>query len=147
MKKTLLLVVLCAAAGACVGFEHKTGVSGPSSTLSGLAGVWTSSNIVPSPDSCTDFKWNAAEQSATSARGSFTATCAGGLKLQGTAEATLGGSAIAWTATGNASAADLPSCSFTLKGTAELNGNTVRIPYSGDTCLGKVNGVETLHKS
>ncbi len=148
MRNASLLVTLaCLTAAGCTGFEHKTTVTGPSSsTMSGLSGAWTSGNIVPSPDSCTDFRWNITEQSPTRASGSFSATCAGGLKLQGTAEGTLSGSSIKWTANGNASAQDLASCAFTLTGTAELGVDSVRIPYSGDTCLGKVSGVETLHR-
>jgi hypothetical protein len=147
---TLLLVLACAAAAAgCTGFEHKSTLTEPSSSpsgISGLVGVWTSGNIIPSPDSCTAFEWHATEQTPTSARGDFSATCASNLKLQGTAEGTLSGSAISWSARGNASAADLASCAFTLTGTAELGPTSVRIPYSGDTCLGKVSGVETLHR-
>jgi hypothetical protein len=33
-----------------------------------------------------------------------------------------------------------------LKGTAEIGVTSIRVPYEGDTCLGKVNGVETLQK-
>jgi hypothetical protein len=148
MRNTWLLVALaCVSTAACTGFEHKSTVTGPSSsTISGLTGAWTSGNIVPPPDSCTDFRWNVTEQSPTRARGSFSATCAGGLKLQGTAEGTLGGSTINWNASGNASVQDLASCAFTLTGTAELGVDSVRIPYSGDTCLGKVSGVEVLHR-
>lgn len=147
MKNTMLLLVLACstAVAACTSFEHSSTTTGPSS-ISALGGLWTSGNVVPSPDSCTNFQWNATEQTPTSARGSFSATCAGNLKLQGTAEGTLSGSTIKWTATGNASAADLPSCPFTLSGTAEPGPSSVRIPYSGDTCLGKVSGVEVLHR-
>jgi hypothetical protein len=34
----------------------------------------------------------------------------------------------------------------TLTGTAELGVDSIRIPYAGDTCLGKVSGVETLRR-
>jgi hypothetical protein len=34
----------------------------------------------------------------------------------------------------------------TLSGTAELGVDSIRIPYSGDTCLWKVSGVETLRR-
>lgn len=150
MKKIVGLgmcgAVAMAAAG-CFGFERKSTATAPTASgLSALLGSWTSSNIVPSPGSCTDFKWNVTEQTTNSAGGTFSATCAGDLKLSGTAQGTLSGSVINWTAEGTANAAGLLSCRFSLIGTAELAGDSVRVPYSGDTCLGKVSGVQTLRK-
>ena len=43
-------------------------------------------NLIPSPSACGDFKWTVTEQTATTAKGSFSATCAGDLKLAGIAE-------------------------------------------------------------
>jgi hypothetical protein len=102
--------------------------------------------VVPSPSTCTDFKWNVTEQSANSARGSFSATCASDLKLSGTAQGTLSGSVVNWSAQGTASAAGLPSCAISLVGTAEIGVDSIRVPYSGDTCAGRVNGVEILRR-
>jgi hypothetical protein len=149
MRKLTLALVASASvlAAGCFDFEHKSTATGPSNTgLSALLGNWTSSNLIPSPGACSDFKWNASELTATSAKGSFSASCAGGLSLQGTAEGTLSGSVISWKAQGNATAPGLPSCDITLTGTAELLVDSIRIPYSGDTCLGKVSGVESLRK-
>jgi hypothetical protein len=110
-------------------------------------GNWTSSTIIPSPSSCTDFKWNATEQTATTAKGSFSATCANDLKVVGTAQGVMNSpTTISWSGQGNATAPGLTSCTVTLAGTAELSTDTIRIPYSGDTCLGKVNGVESLKR-
>ena len=97
------------------------------------------------PRRCADFKWNATEQTATTARGSFSATCAGDLKVAGTAQGTLNGSVITWSADGDATTAGI-ACHITLTGTAELGANSIRVPYSGDTCAGKVSGVEILNK-
>lgn len=149
MKKLTLALVAAALvwAAGCFDFEHKSTLTGPSNnSVSGLLGNWTSSNLIPAPGTCTDFKWNATELTSTSAKGSFSATCAGDLKLQGTAEGTLSGNVITWKAQGNASAPGLPSCDITLTGTAEILVDSIRIPYSGDTCLGKVNGIESLRK-
>lgn len=133
--------------GACAGFEHSSSSTAPSTPgVSALMGNWTSATIIPSPSSCTDFKWNVSEQTSTSAKGSFSATCANNLKLAGTAQGTLSGSTITWSANGNASAPDLPTCAIALTGTAELGVDSIRIPYAGDTCLGKVSGVEILKK-
>jgi hypothetical protein len=151
MKHRILYVVfLIAAVGAaaCTSVEHKSDLTGPTATgINALLGSWTSSSIVPSPSSCTDFKWNVTEQSGTTAKGSFSATCAGDLKLSGTAQGVLqGATTIAWSAQGNATAPGLTSCAISLTGTAELGIDTVRVPYSGDTCLGKVSGIESLKR-
>ena len=110
-------------------------------------GSWTSSSLIPSPSSCTDFKWNVTEQTGTSAKGSFTATCASDLKLTGTAQgAFTAAGAIAWTATGNATAPGLTSCAISLAGTATLGTDSIVVPYKGTTCLGPVEGIETMKK-
>lgn len=151
MKNLIQTALCCAAAIAvagCFGYERKSTLTGPSGTqISALVGNWSSSNVIPSPGTCTDFKWNVTEQTSTSAKGSFSATCAGELKLAGTAEGTLNGSGIRWTAKGTATAAGLPSCGIELAGTAELGLDSIRVPYSGDTCLGRVSGVEVLRRN
>ncbi len=152
MKKLSQLVVcvaVAASAAACIGFERKNTVTGPSTAGIGtLMGNWTSTNIIPTPSTCADFKWNVTEQTAGTAKGTFTATCANDLKLVGSAQGTIhpSGSPINWSAEGNATAPGLTSCKIILQGTAEIGVSTVRVPYSGETCLGKVSGVETLKK-
>jgi hypothetical protein len=138
------------AAAGCYGYESKTTVpSGPSAVTAGaLAGTWksTSANVVPAASSCSDFAWTPSQQSPTSAAGSFTATCAGGLHVTGTASGTLSGTTITWQAQGTASTPEIASCAVTLNGTAELGVNSIRVPYAGNTCLGPVSGVEVLDK-
>ena len=131
----------------CASFEHNSTTTGPSSTgVAGLMGTWASaSNVIPSASTCSDFKWNATEQTATRAKGSFSATCAGDLKVAGTAQGVLTGSDITWSAEGDATTAGI-ACRITLTGTAEIGANSIRVPYSGDTCVGKVSGVEILNK-
>ena len=149
MKKLFLVVLSAAAVSAagCIGFERQSGLTGPSASgVGAMMGSWTSANIIPSPTSCSNFKWNATEQTATSAKGSFSATCAGDLAFTGTAEGTLSGSIITWKANGNATGPGITACSIALNGTAELGVSTIRIPYSGTTCLGPVSGVETLKR-
>jgi hypothetical protein len=140
-------LALAVVAAGCTSFEHTTTTTGPSATgIAGLMGTWASaSSAVPSAASCSDFKWNATEQTGTSAKGSFSASCAGGLTVAGTAQGTLSGSVITWTAEGDATTAGI-ACRITLTGTAELGANSIRVPYSGDTCLGKVSGVEILNR-
>jgi hypothetical protein len=152
MKNLTLIVVLSVAAAsatACVGFERKSGDTGPSATgVNAMVGSWTSATIIPSPSACTNFKWNATEQTPTSAKGAFSASCAGDLQVSGTAEGTLNttASTITWKANGTATAPGITSCAIALTGTAELGVDSIRIPYSGTTCLGAVAGVETLRK-
>ena len=140
------LAISVAAAG-CASFEHTSTTTGPSATgVAALMGTWASaSSVIPSPSSCSDFKWSATEQTATAAKGSFSATCAGNLKVTGTAQGVLNGSVVTWSAEGDATNAGI-ACRITLTGTAEVGANSIRVPYSGDTCLGKVSGVEILNK-
>jgi hypothetical protein len=141
-------LALAVAAAGCAGFEHTSTTTSPTVTgVSALMGNWASaSSVIPSASTCSDFKWNVAEQTPTTAKGSFSATCAGDLKVAGTAQGMLAGSVISWSAVGTATAAGLPACAITLTGTAELGADSIRVPYSGDTCLGKVSGVEILNK-
>jgi len=146
-----IVVAVALAAAGCVGFEHKSTVTGPSNgtaTINALMGTWASasSGVIPSPSTCVDFKWSPTEQTATSAKGSFSATCAGGLKVAGTASGTLSGSTITWGANGSATESGGSPCPITLTGTAELGANSIRIPYTGSTCVGPVSGVEILNK-
>ena len=137
------------ATGACVSYENKTTVTSPTdNTVSALVGTWqsVSSNILPSPSTCTNFNWTPTAQTPTSAMGSFSATCAGGLKVAGTAAGTLSGTTINWQANAIASTPEVPTCNVTLTGTAELGVNSIRVPYSGTTCLGPVSGVEVLNR-
>lgn len=150
MKNAIRFVVCVAVAVAAAGcgFERGRTTTGPTAAgIGALMGSWSSSSVIPSPSSCSDFKWNVTEQTGASAKGSFSATCAGDLKLSGVAEGTLSGSTIEWSAKGTATAPGLPSCDISLKGTAEIGITSVRVPYSGDTCLGKVSGVEILQRT
>lgn len=151
MKNRILLVVctvVTVAAAGCAGFDHQSSLTEPSvAGNNSLVGSWTSSTLVPTPSTCTDFKWTVTEQTTTSAKGSFTASCPGDLKFTGTAQGILTTPvSIDWSATGNATAAGLTSCAITLSGTASIGTDSIVVPYAGDTCLGKVKGIETLKK-
>lgn len=148
--KTLAQIVVCltiaVSAVACIGYERNNTPTSPSGGSGSLVGNWTSSSLIPTPSSCADFKWNITEQVGNTAKGSFSATCANDLKLTGTAQGTINGSTIEWSATAVGNAAGLANCQVSLKGTAEIGVTAVRVPYSGDTCLGKVSGVESLSR-
>ena len=151
MNNRVLVIVLSLAAGAaaCTSFEHKSSVTDPTiAGMSSLMGSWTSAQLIPTPSTCTDFKWTVSEQSASAAKGSFSATCPGDLKFTGTAQGTMvsPSSQITWSADAIASAPGLTSCALKLSGTAIIGVDSISIPYSGDTCLGRVSGIETLKK-
>lgn len=144
-----IVVTIAAAASGCVGYQSKSTMAGPTAAgVSALMGNWTSAtaSVIPAAASCTDFKWNATEQTSNSAKGTFSASCAGDLKVSGTATGTLSGSVISWAANANASAPGITSCAILLSGTAELGVDSIRVPYSGTTCLGAVSGVEVLKR-
>lgn len=145
---TAVVAMSAIAASGCFSFEHKSTVTGPAAAgTNAFLGTWTSANIVPSPSACGDFKWTVSGQTTTKAKGAFSATCAGDLKLAGIAEGELTSTvSLKWTASGNATAPGLTSCAINLAGTAELQQDSIRVPYSGTTCLGKVEGVESLRK-
>ena len=151
MKNRILLVVctvVTVAAAGCAGFDHQSSLTEPSvAGNNSLVGSWTSSTLVPTPSTCTDFKWTVTEQTPVSAKGSFSATCPGGLRFTGTAQGTLTTpTSLNWTAVGNATGPGMTACAITLTGSASLGTDFILVPYSGTTCLGPVSGTETLKK-
>ncbi|HEX2443521.1 MAG TPA: hypothetical protein VHJ77_06210 [Vicinamibacterales bacterium] len=146
MKTKVLIVILAASVAAGCSYERES-TTGPGSTgVEALMGTW-GSNAVPSRDSCGNFSWNVTERTATSASGTFSATCANDLRIEGAARATLSGEVISWSADARATSVPIiGTCNIALTGTAELGVDSIRIPYSGTTCLGPVSGVETLHR-
>jgi hypothetical protein len=138
-------VAIAGFSAGCIGYERESTI-GPSGGGAALLGNWTSGNLIPQPGQCSDFTWDVTEQTGNTARGTFSASCAGDLRLTGTAQGTLSGSTITWTAQANATAPGLATCPITLRGTAELLVDSIRIPYSGETCLGAVSGTETLRR-
>ena len=150
MKKNRLSLALSIAAAVaatgCFGYERRSTLGPTPTGVAALLGSWTSSNPASPAGACTDFRWNVTQQSGNTASGTFSATCPGDLRVSGTANGTLSGSTVTWNAQGTASAPNVPSCPITLSGTAELGVDSIRVPYSGQTCLGPVSGVEVLRK-
>lgn len=140
-------IALAALSAGCFGYE-RTSTVGPSATgASALVGNWTSASLVATPGACSDFRWTVTQQTGNSASGTFSATCPGDIRVSGTASGTLAGSVVTWTAQGTATVANLASCPITLSGTAELGADSIRVPYTGETCLGRVSGVEVLRRT
>jgi hypothetical protein len=158
------LIAASAAMGAACAFENKTSVTAPSTldlgalpTVSGLSpqaatlvGIWLSQNgpTLPDPSTCGNFQWQITGQTATSVTGNFSATCGGSVTVQGTASGELNGDTVTVKVNGAAVVSGLPLCNVSLTGTGTItNGDTLTLPWSGTTCLGPVQGTETLHKS
>jgi hypothetical protein len=137
-------------AAACVETRHE-GPTSPSEVAKVLAtGSWTSAATAASSSlnigSCGNLEWKITEMSDTSAAGTFKATCGGGLTLEGSAEGKLNGLTADLKASGKVTGAGL-DCPFSLAGTAVPEGlDTIRVNYSGTTCLGPVSGSELLKK-
>jgi hypothetical protein len=124
--------------------------AGATSTPS-LVGTYVSASAAPTlpdPKTCGNFQYQIASQTPTSISGTFTGQCGGGLTISGSATGTLNGTAVTLTATGTASMPGIPNCPFTLtgNGTVEDNGNTLRMPFTGQTCLGPVSGTEVMRR-
>jgi hypothetical protein len=81
--------------------------------------------------------------------GDFYAICAAVVLVQGHASGQLNsaGTEVALRVTGTATVQGAISCPFDLSGTGYIQGNdAIRIVYSGSTCLGPVQGEETLRR-
>jgi hypothetical protein len=144
--RLLACVAIAASSAACVGYERQSTVGPSAGGLQALMGNWASTSAIPAPSSCADFKWNVSEQTSSAAKGSFSATCAGDLKVAGTAEGTLANGTVAWSARAVATGPGGTACDISLTGTAELGMDSVRVPYTGTTCLGPVSGTEVLRR-
>jgi hypothetical protein len=147
MTRYILGVGLAAAMAAGCSYERGNPAGPTSSGFDALTGSWASSNVSVSRESCSNFQWSITERTATSAQGTFSATCQGDLQINGTASATLAGDVINWRA--DASASNVPvvgNCPIALRGTAELGVDSVQIRYDGQACGFNVNGVETLRR-
>lgn len=149
---------LAVAVSACAGFEHSETIISPTapslptapSGSGGLTGTWSS----PPPEfpnswSCGSFQWSIGSQTSSSLAGEFYAICAGVVLVQGTASGQLNGAGteVALHVSGTATVQGVITCPFDLTGTGYIQGNdAIRIVYSGTTCLGPVQGEETLHR-
>jgi hypothetical protein len=147
MTRYILGVGLAASLAAGCSYERGNPSAPTSSGFEALTGNWASVSSQVSRENCSEFQWNITEWTSTSAQGTFSATCSGDLRINGSARATLQGSVIGWNA--NATATNVPiagTCQITLGGTAELGVDSVAIHYNGNVCGFAVNGVETLQR-
>jgi hypothetical protein len=139
-------VVAMLAGAACIEFERVSNApTSPKDLINSLtAGLWSSNGGI-NPNACGNFEWTITELTSTSAKGTFGATCSGGIRFVGNAEGTLNGSVVNWKADGNAQTS-IGTCPFTVTGTATLEGDGVRVNYTANTCVGTFSGSELLRK-
>jgi hypothetical protein len=161
MKRSLLTLSLAVAAFSSTGCSEHTselltptapsevpGVAAPSGG-GALIGLWTSqaSVEIPAARDCSAFQWNITSQTPTSIAGSFSAICSGVVTVTGTASGQLNGNQVPFEVTGGAAIGGVTVCPFVLRGTGVIEGtDAIRIPYTGETCLGPVHGEETLRR-
>jgi hypothetical protein len=116
-----------------------------------LIGTWVSANTLSTAaitalvplSSCGNFQWNITSQTATAANGTFVAVCPG-YNVAGTIVAQLGGATIPLVFTGLATQGS-DTCAFTMNGVGTpLSADTYKIAYTGTSCLGPIQGTETL---
>src|SRR5688500_12314441 len=149
MNRRILALSLCCAAlnAGCFEFMN-TSLTKPDASINFLGGRWVSASADASSllNSCTNFVWNVTEKTATSGAGTFSATCFHVIQVSGTAQRTMSGSTITWSASGVSNGGPTGSCPINLSGTASLTATQIQIPFTGSTCLGPVSGTELLTK-
>lgn len=122
----------------------------PPGDLGPLMGLWASQEPLGNPASwvCGSFQWNISEQTPTSIAGSFAGICAGIVLVEGNGTGQLSGTTVTLNVSGQASVSGVTTtCPFSLSGTGQLEGeHAIHVNYSGSTCLGPVQGSETLRR-
>lgn len=145
-----LFAAVSVATAGCIEFSRNAGsLTGPSASqlaVSTLGGTYRSITALPSADSCTNFTWSVTEKTSNSARGNFSASCQNNtMQVAGTAQGTQTGNNIVFQVNATAAASGI-SCAITLTGTAVIETNQVRVPYTGTSCFGAVSGTEILKR-
>ena len=128
--------------------KNPTAPSGTSAALGDFTGTWATSSSALPATSCGDVKYTVTPVSETSANVTFSGTCAGNTKVNGSGTGTMSGSTLDWNAQGTVTQGSL-TCPFTFtngKATQEAAGG-VRIVYSGTVCGIPISGDEVLKKS
>ena len=141
---------VAALSAGCIEYSRQatsiTGPSGADVSVSAIAGTYRSISSIPSPDSCTNFAWSVTEKTANSARGNFSASCQNNtLQVSGTAQGTQTGNNITFQVNAIASTGSV-NCPITISGTAVVEPGQIRVPYTGTSCFGNVNGTEILKR-
>ena len=146
-RSTLAVSLVLALSGTGCLDMFKNGLTSPSAvTASAFGGSWAPVAASTASQTCTSFQWAVTDVSLTGVSGTWSAVCYGTVQVSGTAAGTLDADKLNWTATGTGTAPNVGSCPVALAGSATLEGNQIRVPYAGTTCLGPVAGTEILRK-
>lgn len=142
-RSIFLLAVL--ASSACT-FERRSLTSfEPTSILRLLLGSWSSA--LPASGSFGGFEWRITSVNGNSFSGEFSGVGSENIHLSGTVQGTVvDATNIRWSASGTATKPGFPPCPFSLTGTATLEGENLRVQYSGTTCFGPISGTEVLRR-
>jgi hypothetical protein len=121
-------------------------MSGPSgANVASLLGNWSSSSSVGAGlTSCTNLQWQLTGQQGNQVSGEASAIC-GAISVSGTISGTIDGKNVSYQISGTVQSSGV-SCPFSLSGTARIEGDAIRVPYSGTTCLGPTQGEEVLRR-
>ncbi|MFN7984436.1 MAG: hypothetical protein U0Q11_21540 [Vicinamibacterales bacterium] len=128
--------------------------SSPTPTVStpSYVGTWATA-LAPTqalnPSTCGNLTWAISSQTATTVSGTFSATCAGGISLSGTATGQIGNlQSVPIQIDGVGTLPGIASCAFSIQGTGTVidNNTALQVVYTGTTCLGPIRGTETLRK-
>jgi len=104
-----------------------------------FTGVWRSPS---GSGACTAINWSVAAATPTTATIIYTTTCAG-IPVAGTANGTVSGTTMNWSATGTAA----NSCAYTITGTATPTPTMdLNVTYNGNVCGTAVSGSDTLRR-
>lgn len=139
----VLAVATAMLSTACAGLDMSgpTGLSGVASLL----GTWNSaSSVGAGASSCTNFQWRLTGQQGNNVAGDASAIC-GPVAVSGTVSGTIDGKDVSFQVSGSAAGSGV-SCPFSITGTARIEGDALRVPYSGTTCLGPTQGEEVLRR-
>jgi hypothetical protein len=155
--------VLIAASMAAAGCEFKqrsettdlSAVLEPTAAIPSLLGTWstrsstgpTGAPAVAGDSSCSNFQWTITSQSTTNIAGTFTALCLGNATINGTGTGQINGATVNLNISGNGSMPGLASCPFSVSGTGTMEGDSIRVPYTGSTCLGPLSGTQVIARS
>jgi hypothetical protein len=130
------------------------GAPAPSPVVNAPAymGTWATAaapTLALNPSTCGNLQWAITNQSTSEISGTFSATCAGGISLSGTATGQIGNlQSIPIQIVGTGSMPGFPSCAFSIDGTGTVidNDTALQVVYTGTTCVGPIRGTETLRK-
>lgn len=150
LLRIALILTLAVTSTACLDmfkniFDSPTEPSA-SGDIRSYLGTWSGTAITPVAQSCGGIQWKITSQTGGQASGTFTATCADGVKLEGTMTATHGETSIPWAATGTATQGTT-TCPFSMTGTGTFQGTSnIVVNYAGTSCIGPVSGSETIKR-